>query len=1118
MVCISKLGAAQQVSLQLAQERLQRDLLPPPPPPVLLSSARCGENVWGSRGEHSLTSSSCEKVQLEPRMRPKAQAARSGGWKCSDMRVLSTFKLAQTLPPPDGLSRSLSQPLKEPAKTTASLVGLEHSAGPLPKQVAPPAGWQFDAGSTSPTTVRPAGCGGPRHMGRRAGTSAQLPRPASAGVLRARICQALESENSETWRRRVLSRGRDPAARQESIIEWVEQVMAYADEELRSDRANLGDTTCFHGPSLSHVFPAVEEHCSARRKATTPSQVSDDGSPNSRKDSKRLTHRGIMMNVARTEKAQRRTPPQLASPRDLTPLSAKSAEIVPDVAAEETHIADVSKLEHVFEEFADSKEILRDQLASALEMLEGRRSVDEWIDQIVDSNFHGRSVLDKDDFIEFAQLYCAQHRDFMLTLFQEVDTDGSGEVSPDEVVQLLRLRGIVIQEGSLEEVFRKATGSTKRTPRDIDFEEFIQVYDLVQERAGFSEDELEKIQRAWRRYDQDDNGTLDVEEISASLRWQGFAVDREALNAIISEVNSRETGLNQKDYLNVIRKYRDAEVRKIIRVCHGDDHSSDLVPEEELHRLLVELGYTTASPQVVQETASLVLLASRSLRISEDQSGHTRTYLKAAGQRAGLAFDMLYRFMGMFREAMGFLQEEKAELDEAFQLFAREQDGSTSFAGNSDHSCDESDEALACIEAELNLVQLCCAVRWLGYPVHLWKVREVLDSLGMCGGHNVNKDEFLQVMVSLRRNETLCVQECLDEASERDDDFEEEPERPRSSSKPSSLKGNVASARDKLRSRVMEQQAAVARGSSRGSLSTGGRQTKRASPLPASRLRTVLVRLGYSVTQSELVGLQRELAERVWDGKDVWHVAHLVRIHRENVREVMKQQFGFLVTETPKLRSFFDSFLDRPEDNVLKGRNLALCLETLFPRSVTERNEQQKVSKFLAKVHKKQKGSLPGVLTSIAFPEFLHLMRLRLNTWATQKIQEEKEAMRETSFLSWEIAEFRIIYNRAALAELDSRASLREMGLMALEFTTVPSLSYIEVEKMMISVAGACGEKLRKTLKVILRSVDAEEKGALNFGEFLLAVRKIMEENWHNINLEAKRIAALQAQSHAWSA
>lgn len=108
----------------------------------------------------------------------------------------------------------------------------------------------------------------------------------------------------------------------------------------------------------------------------------------------------------------------------------------------------------------------------------------------------------------------------MVKIFAEVDQDGSKTLSLSEMVALLGRRGITPVMSCVERIFREVTG--EREVRDLSFEEppggiqvgtvgwrlptairralglrkrrsvtrFVQIYDVVQARAGFSENDL----------------------------------------------------------------------------------------------------------------------------------------------------------------------------------------------------------------------------------------------------------------------------------------------------------------------------------------------------------------------------------------------------------------------------------------------------------------------------------------------------------------------------------------------------------------------------------------------------------------------------------------------------
>jgi len=1090
--------AVKLVADQLAQDRLQRDLLPPPPPAALLAAASGKSRSSAaslSDGSCMRNSSTADKWhrELSPSSSNRSRRKHPSHSSRRPMRSSSFVHFFMHDRPfqeskSATLGSSLRSPTSMPSPTTPS--------GGV-RQVAPPAGWaellyepqqpqrwpdeqQLEAtlklplSPTSPTSLEvtllprstslpgivaePEAASG---MASSAGRKVSRTRPGSAGgvpkAARPSKTQELPAEDAipvlsadpaEGWSRRVLKRRRDPSVRQESIMAWVDQVMAEAgheesgSEEAGSSASGIeyleavgGDT--FRGSKLL-----------ARFEGRTSVDLASPKAPGSHRASKAATGRAkwaAAASAARMTKAfSSSSLSQSISPKG---DGVASGELDDGFGDFESERAKPGVISDVFDQLSEEGVIDRENLAQALIDMTRRSPKQEWINQIVEKHFNDRSALDKQDLVEFVDLYQTQHHQFMVAIFKEVDEDGSGAISPDEVVQLLERRGVTPVPGAVEQLFKEVTGQD--TIRDINFQEFLVVYEMVHERAGFTEKELQGLRNIWSRLDSDGNGTLDADELRAALRWQGFVIDGQVVDRLVKEVQKGKHGLTQEEYLTVMRKYREAEVDKMLSTYqrqHGQTQSV-LILEDELPSLFVEVGYTQASPDVIEEAAAVVKLQ-QSKRVGQ---GNRNVVVQ---ERPALTFDDMYKLMSTFREAKGFLFQELAELVEVFERFCVVGEFHNAFddaeidANDVDEGSNSAEEHAE--DQHLTAMQLTNLLRWLGYPALLWKVQELLDGLDLSSNEFLDKDEFMKAMAELRELETKCVRSALKDMRQ-----EEELD-------------SAAAAEEKAKK-------------------TSWRV------LPASRLKSILKELGYSTNQPQMAILLREDLDVSGNAEDpTWAVSNLLRKHRTNVRQFVQSHSGFTQDEVARLRQLFNTF-DTQQSGTIKGKQMMRFLSELVSGKDTD--EQQLLRKMMEKANQGDKSELD-------FQDYLYLMRLRTDQWSTMKLGQEREALASCGFTSSEIGEFRKIFNAAAV---------NEMGQGSLSFgvavTAVLSLSIGEVENMMVRVAGPCGDGKRKALKDLLMKHDEGHKDALTFAEFLTAVRMIMDKNWHNINSEAEKLA-----------
>ncbi|CAE7945197.1 ZNFX1 [Symbiodinium sp. KB8] len=339
----------------------------------------------------------------------------------------------------------------------------------------------------------------------------------------------------------------------------------------------------------------------------------------------------------------------------------------------ETDPVDRTTFNQIFSQLTETGELAVERLAEGLEMLEGVGCDKEWIHEILRDQFNGRSFLDRSDFYDFVNMHLAlrsgrtfnQYRNQRFTFMRKIFSE----------VQLLGRRGITPVLSCVERIFREVTGESGL--RDLTFEElasqrydekalciaaytehgeadsryfvvvgaytdaanigssmseeFVKIYDVVQARAGFSEYDLVRLKKVWSRYDRDGNQLLSADELRVALKWQGFAVDAGVVDSLAQEVADGK-GLNQREFLIFMRKYRDQEVQKIMQMGVATkpefkgrrDHikvtRETRVQMKDLPMLLSEIGYEEVASEVMQECASLVHLvdldAARGLQLA----------------------------------------------------------------------------------------------------------------------------------------------------------------------------------------------------------------------------------------------------------------------------------------------------------------------------------------------------------------------------------------------------------------------------------------------------------------------------------------------------------------------
>lgn len=733
----------------------------------------------------------------------------------------------------------------------------------------------------------------------------RLPRPKPMP----RIFQTAEEVESqvEAWRRRVLGGGRNLRCRQTSVVDFVDHVLAGA--ELSSPK----------GADTVKLEPGTE-HDPGDRGWNTPVEEAD------------------LPEVAPVEKA-------LTLDMNTTFISA----------------ADRFSLNQIFGQLSVNGDLYVDRVAEGIEVHEGKGSDKEWVREILREHFPGRLYLERADFIDFVNMYRRHRHAFMQKIFSEVDQDGSKSVSLEEIVVLLGRRGITPVLSCVERIFREVTG--ERTVRDLSFDEFVQIYDVVQARAGFSEHDLARLRKVWSRYDQDGNQVLSADEVRLALDWQGFVVDSVEVESLVHEVGQRK-GLNQHEFLTFMRKYRDFEVQKFMQLNDKLSSGENAVTLADLPRLLEEIGYEDVAPEVLQECAALVHLVNRDMAVGITSLNPTFT------------FDGVYHFLENLRASHGFINDERVDLRNAFLRFSTEQFSKSGFIEEDDGSSSAPENVDE--EARISVLKLFHTLRWLGYQMELWQV-EKMDSIRMVGSATLCQDEFMRVMAVVHKQEIESIKTMLGH-----DEKQAPPSTPQGHSK---------------------------------TMSDGHEAEADGHQVTTRRLKRVFHYLGYPMATQELVSISKEFAQGYFS-QDVWGVAQVLRRHRKKVREKVRKNFGFASLELHHLQEAFETMGGRPPHGKLKGKLLSNAVRELFPGAEKDQQERSRAHLTLKQVTRS-----PGNCDELNFQDFLHIVRLRLDCAAEAKLNEEYQALESLNFVPEEVTEFRIIFHKIARDEQGSMAT-----------------------------------------------------------------------------------------------
>jgi len=364
----------------------------------------------------------------------------------------------------------------------------------------------------------------------------------------------------------------------------------------------------------------------------------------------------------------------------------------------ETPAVDTTKHHAVFKRLSIDGDLPTEQLGWALSLLGYPHSDEEWLRELVDTMFNSRSYLDEEEFIAVTNAYIARFQTRMEQLFRETDLNDDGFLGEADITSMLRSLGVTPVPGLVKELIREVTGQPPSTAKVL-LEHFVQIHNIVVDRAGFSASEAKMLQEVFARYDRDADGFIEEIEFFWCLTWMGFPLDQELTHELVLKADKDESGtLDPQEFYALMRMHREQEVEQLSRAFGNQDlnMSGTISGFEGIERVFGHLGYSAISPGVVQDARERLDLA----------------------DKTELLFEDLYVLLVDIRQHESFLASELADVEATFDSFDKERQGM------------------------LGGIALLCAFKWLGYPLRFEHIEDVREEFDVKGNGLLNREEF----------------------------------------------------------------------------------------------------------------------------------------------------------------------------------------------------------------------------------------------------------------------------------------------------------------------------------------------------------------------------------------
>jgi len=398
----------------------------------------------------------------------------------------------------------------------------------------------------------------------------------------------------------------------------------------------------------------------------------------------------------------------------------------------------------------EGQEIHKDDLAQALTFLGYMKVTDEIIKELADQ-ITTYSLLDWEEYNDFMEKFRAFERDEFFAEFSDLDADGSGQLSINEVKMLISGLGVTPFRETLQEAMKVVDFDGSGL---IDFDEFVHLMAVYRVTEGFTRDEVIALKVLFDRvavYVPGGPREVKADRLgdamthmfgpqSAALAQKlarrfdptggaGGGVDEDGADI------SLEPSLPFPEFLLWCRRLREAEVEEYqtqFEVMDAD--ASGRLGAEEMRQVITNVGYMPLR-SIVNEVLDKV-----------DVDGDRQ-----------LDFEEFVHLMAVFRKTDGFCAAEVTELTDIFGHFKQDDD-------------------------EVDCLELMDMLRSMGYVTNLDAVRNFIKLVDIDNTNSLELPEFIRLMRMHREVELTQALKVFNQ-SKMDNGFMKEKYVPRAMAK-----------------------------------------------------------------------------------------------------------------------------------------------------------------------------------------------------------------------------------------------------------------------------------------------------------------------------------------------
>jgi len=314
-------------------------------------------------------------------------------------------------------------------------------------------------------------------------------------------------------------------------------------------------------------------------------------------------------------------------------------------------------------------EIDKDRLVELLKVL-GHRQVDKDLVRSTADAVTSYNYLDAAQVFEFIRNFQAEVHSILRRDFNEIAEEHNGKLPLHQLEVLVRRRGYAAIPHAIQEVLAEAAAELgESTGKGVSLQVYMRVMHLLEQHEGFCKSDLDILEGAFQRFDEDKNGYIQENELRSLLASLDFFVDSGIVETLLGQQLQASGGLlTFQDFLYISRKRVELEFdlfRSLFQKC--DDDRDGLLMPAQVMRLASRLGVSLLPEQLIDLM---------------DECG-------VEGE--AVDFQAVWNMLQVFRAREGFSQSEAADIKKVFTQFDSSGRG------------------------ELPLRRVLAAITWLGY-------------------------------------------------------------------------------------------------------------------------------------------------------------------------------------------------------------------------------------------------------------------------------------------------------------------------------------------------------------------------------------------------------------------